>query len=106
MKRIPARDVRKDTRGYQTFGQHLDSLIEIEKRNGRKHLKAFRCLYRLTIRSLIQDELRSKKIELLALIIPPLASDLLPRELQQIAGWARDVVARNSGLYENGIRHL
>ena len=67
--------------GNQTSGESLDWLVEVEERNVGEELKAFRCLGGLTIRGLVEHELRREQVELLPLVVPPLAGEFLPREL-------------------------
>ena len=87
MEGIAASDAWKNAAGDQPFGERPNQLVEVEKRNTVEQLKALRGLRRFAIGGLVENELRSKKVELLPPCVPPLPSQVLLRELPKVARW-------------------
>ena len=70
---------------HQFARQKLHILAGIEQRQVGDHFEATLRGGRITRASLVEDELRDEKIELVSTLVPPLARDFLMSRANQIA---------------------
>ena len=84
---------RKQARIHERLRDVVDRFGKIQKGKGLQERQTSLCSIGVSSRRFVEDNLRNAEVVLLALVVPPLVSDLLPGCLKQVTTWPSGQVA-------------